>query len=577
MKTYYGYARVSTVEQGTKYSIENQRTYLSQEAKKLNLPFVFYSDTISGATFDRPEWNELKSKIKSGDILGVQFNDRIGRDTVESLKYVKEIFEKGVEILVGGYRYDFNNPNDELSFTMFASFATFQRKNQKQKSLAGITKKKESGEWVFTGKIFGYQTKLKGGRTVVEVDKEEAEILQYIFLQYSQGDSSSNICKILNEKGKTYRGGTKFYPATVRRWLLKPIYMGYYKPNVGSQKGQDKVALVEEELIKSKIYPAIIDKDLWLSVNRSFRNVQRNHSRQFTYRYSFYELAGLLVCGHCKRLHARKTYVHCYKKGRTDKAVACYVNYTHIKGCGQKHYTFQAEILEELFRTTYYLCFAHNRVLQEMVKEKENIILANNENDLEQIKNYHARLRNLDTKEGNLVNAIAEGYASIKIREELDNIRGQREEIEDKIQEMNTKMQKSLIEIEDLIFELQDEKLHMFNFEEPNNKRKSYQALLNEVEVYRNSIFVQYKMGLTFEIALLENRGRKIQKDFLVKVMYKDDYWYTYKFSFATNSMQFFERNNSKNKMQNALYKRYQNEFNDFLVKLSEVSRAEGD
>ena len=67
----YGYARVSTTEQ----NLDRQLEALT----KLGCERIF-ADKKSGKDFDRKEYQKLKRKLKSGDVLYIKSIDRLGRD-----------------------------------------------------------------------------------------------------------------------------------------------------------------------------------------------------------------------------------------------------------------------------------------------------------------------------------------------------------------------------------------------------------------------------------------------------------------------------------------------------------------
>lgn len=73
---YFGYIRVSTVEQHT----ERQR----EELKKWGIKEEnIFTDKVSGKNFNRPSYLKLKSKLHEGDVLVVKSIDRLGRNYEE--------------------------------------------------------------------------------------------------------------------------------------------------------------------------------------------------------------------------------------------------------------------------------------------------------------------------------------------------------------------------------------------------------------------------------------------------------------------------------------------------------------
>lgn len=90
----YGYARVSTKEQN------EDRQLIALEAFPVPGKNIFI-DKQSGKDFDRPQYQRLMRKVKSGDILVVKSIDRLGRSYDEILWQWRRITkEKNVDIVI---------------------------------------------------------------------------------------------------------------------------------------------------------------------------------------------------------------------------------------------------------------------------------------------------------------------------------------------------------------------------------------------------------------------------------------------------------------------------------------------
>jgi len=86
-----GYARVSTSQQ----SLDIQIKALKDEGVKKSRIFT---DKISGSHLDREGLDLLRVKVEEGDVVLVKKLDRLGRDTAEMIKLIKEFDEMGVSI-----------------------------------------------------------------------------------------------------------------------------------------------------------------------------------------------------------------------------------------------------------------------------------------------------------------------------------------------------------------------------------------------------------------------------------------------------------------------------------------------
>lgn len=73
---YYGYMRVSSVDQ----NVERQR----QELVRWGIVEKhIYTDKVSGKDFNRPSYQNVRKKLKKGDVLVVKSIDRLGRNYEE--------------------------------------------------------------------------------------------------------------------------------------------------------------------------------------------------------------------------------------------------------------------------------------------------------------------------------------------------------------------------------------------------------------------------------------------------------------------------------------------------------------
>ncbi|WP_176523949.1 recombinase family protein [Bacillus cereus] len=114
----YGYARVSTLNQ----DLESQIQMLKKEGCK-----KIYSEKFTGTKFDRPEFQELLSVLKSGDSLVVTKLDRFARSTEHAIQTIKMLFDKGVKVHILNMGIVEDTPTGRLMFNIMSAFAEFER------------------------------------------------------------------------------------------------------------------------------------------------------------------------------------------------------------------------------------------------------------------------------------------------------------------------------------------------------------------------------------------------------------------------------------------------------------------
>lgn len=121
----YGYARVSTKGQAKDgNSLEEQKERLVEEGvPEENV----YCEAYSGAKSDRPVFNELMNKLKSGDKLIVTKLDRFCRNTKDGLEYIEKLMNKGVKIHILNMGLIEDTPMGKVIVTSLLAFAEFER------------------------------------------------------------------------------------------------------------------------------------------------------------------------------------------------------------------------------------------------------------------------------------------------------------------------------------------------------------------------------------------------------------------------------------------------------------------
>lgn len=174
----YYYARVSSKEQN-----------LARQLKDVPEGAIVYMDKASGKDMDRPQYQELKSVLKSGDELYIHSLDRLGRNK----KLVRDEFEwfkaNGIKLRIG------NMPSTQIDYgeqawigdmvnniilEVLSSFAEQERKTILQRQKEGI-----DAMDIINGKHYSKRTGNKMGRAytydfsdVADLPMEEAmEIL----------------------------------------------------------------------------------------------------------------------------------------------------------------------------------------------------------------------------------------------------------------------------------------------------------------------------------------------------------------------------------------------------------------
>lgn len=84
----YGYARISRPQQSIDRQIRNIKGKYPSA--------IIIQEAFTGTKMDRPEWNKLYKRVKSGDIIVFDSVSRMARTADEGVETYFELFDKGI-------------------------------------------------------------------------------------------------------------------------------------------------------------------------------------------------------------------------------------------------------------------------------------------------------------------------------------------------------------------------------------------------------------------------------------------------------------------------------------------------
>lgn len=121
----FGYARVSTKGQARDgNSLEAQISALvAAGAEKKNI----FVDTFTGTKMDRPEWDKLAQKLRTGDVVIVTKLDRLARSVSQASGLISSMIDEGITINVLNLGILSNDSVNTLMRNILLSFAQFER------------------------------------------------------------------------------------------------------------------------------------------------------------------------------------------------------------------------------------------------------------------------------------------------------------------------------------------------------------------------------------------------------------------------------------------------------------------
>ena len=118
-----GYARVST-----KYQEREGNSLGSQEQQlKTAGAKIVFSESISGATLDRPQLKDLRNALEAGDTLMITKLDRLARSASQGIGFIDELLCHGISVHVLNMGLMDNSPTGKLIRSILLAYAEFER------------------------------------------------------------------------------------------------------------------------------------------------------------------------------------------------------------------------------------------------------------------------------------------------------------------------------------------------------------------------------------------------------------------------------------------------------------------
>ncbi|MDU7549824.1 recombinase family protein [Clostridium perfringens] len=303
------YCRVSTEEQSENgYSIDEQERLLEEWCKKMGyVIYKCYSDRgISGKNIkDRPALKELLSDAKAGKfdmVISWKIN-RVSRKLEDVLKIVNLLEKNNITFKSYSEPFETDTPAGRMQFQMMALIGEFERGTIAQNVKMGMIAKAKSGNWC-GGRVLGYDLvpnnspeEEKNGKNKLEINEKEAEIVRFIFNEYSKGKGYKAITNKMNKLGYKTKKGNNFSVGSIRDILTNPVYIGEIRYNVRQNWSEKRRRNINPNPIRVKgKHEAIIDRELWDKVQLILESKKGKPSRIYD---GEYPLTGILRCPKC--------------------------------------------------------------------------------------------------------------------------------------------------------------------------------------------------------------------------------------------------------------------------------------
>lgn len=457
------YVRVSTDEQAKEgFSIAAQKERLKAFAlsQGWTVKTEYIEEGWSAKNIDRPQLQQLLKDIKKEhiDIVLVYRLDRLTRSVLDLYQLLKTFDENNVAFRSATEVYDTSTAMGRLFITLVAALAQWERENLGERVRFGIDQMLDEGKRAGAGSNYGYKFDKDFNCEIVE---HEAEAIRYMFNWYLEGHGYTSIAEKLNEMGYKPRRSKKWNRATIKQYLVNPVYIGHYKWS--------------DRYIENS-HPPIVDE-------LTFQKVQalRKKRTPADMRHGTFVLTGLLLCGHCNRGMA----------GNNDRRQKENERYR----CSLCHRTVREGIILNALLDE----------VEKLITSKEYFIsrMDQPDNNTLEFENIKIELEKISKQKNKLLDLYTD-----------DDSPFDKNELYEKIKKLNTEEQKLKLKISDLdidnetpiekyekIKHITNVKEHFFNAELPLQK-ELLNSIFDKIFLYKEKAKGQRNTPITIDYTL---------------------------------------------------------------------------
>ena len=423
------YCRVSTDDEDQIKSYNSMVKYYTELIKNNNqwiFAGVYADKAITGTKVDkREDFQRLIQDCMDGkiDMVIAKSLPRFARNTLDTLKYVRMLKEKGIAVYFEVEKIN-TMKDGEFLMTILSSVAQQEVKNTSAYVKKGLKMKMKRGELVGFQGCLGYDYDV--ATKSLSINEEGAKTVRYIFDRYVSGAGSTMIARELNEQGITTIKGNPWTTSSVMGIINNEKYKGdillgkTFTVDPISKRRLENLGEEDRFYIRDHHQPIVSEETFARAQEiRERRNGGRKSPtpgkrEKYSRQYAF---SCMLECGFCgsslsrRRWHSnskyKKTIWQCVTSTKSGKRYC-----PDSKGIPE-------QVIEEAFVESYkMLCSDNKDILEEFISRVEKTLSEDTARD--KLMKYQKSADNLQSKRKTLLENYLEGVVSQDIYEETD-------------------------------------------------------------------------------------------------------------------------------------------------------------
>lgn len=398
------YARLSFESEANRErdTVETQISYIKSfvsEQTDMIIADVYVDRSISGTSFDRPEFDRMMQDIRKGKINTVITRDlsRLGRNYIESGNYIERVFPfLDVRYIAITDDFDTARPGTDLSMPLKNIVNEFYSKD--------LSKKVETGKrtiWTQGGFSegtvpYGYKRLEDGSRRLI-IDEDVYENVERIFRMFLEGKGYNQIANALEaedilsppkyrfmKKGNIEQAkkSRAWHPSHVKEILTGEYYIGnivHGKQRKALDTRRKNVRTNKDNWVRVEgTHEALIDKEIFEKTQERIEQIRVTHLEGMKPREDLPKIPEnkfvyKIFCGECEAAMTMRRFGH----RNSGFRYTCKRHQHNVKDCDNKVSFIHQDMEKVVFDVIHQhmvLCIDKMKLVQELNQRKENVM-----------------------------------------------------------------------------------------------------------------------------------------------------------------------------------------------------------
>lgn len=308
------YSRVSTNNLEQKKSLKNQvehfEEYIKQNDKWQHVGSYIDAGITGTSDTKRENFMKMIEEAKKGnfDMIITKEISRFSRNTLDSIKYTRELLEVGVAVFFVNDNINTIMPDAELRLTIMSSLAQDEIRRLSERVKFGMNHAIKRGKILGNNTLYGYNKNTKDNK--LEIIESESQVIKLIYDKYAiEKLSLTKIANLLNKNKKQFK---KWYPSTISRIIANPKYKGYYcgKKTEVVDYITKKINHIEKKswivYKNTESIEPIINENIWNLANERLEQNKKSSSKKQAEQYCY---SNKITCGKDKKIFYRRKFL----------------------------------------------------------------------------------------------------------------------------------------------------------------------------------------------------------------------------------------------------------------------------